>query len=186
MTDHQPRLIVVDVETSGLDPDAHDILEVAAIDLDTGAELHFVPTPTRRSWRTRASDPAMRVNRYYERAVYERTLDPAATRTAWEELATMLDGNIIGGANPWFDAAFVDRALGFHSVECRRSHRLRDLATYAAGVLRIDISEPSSAADIFDMLGISNEEAHSALGDARATAMAFRALSRKQPDLEVL
>ncbi|WP_010540397.1 exonuclease domain-containing protein [Dietzia alimentaria] len=176
MTDTTPHLIVVDVETSGLDPNMHDVLEVAAIDLTTGAEHYFVPTPTSLGWRTLASGPAMRVNRYFERAVYDNTLDERDTIKAWEELATMLDGNILAGVNPWFDAAFVDAALAHHRIECRRSHRLRDLATYAAGVLGTDPSEPASAADIFAILDVTNEEAHSALGDTRATARAFQLL----------
>lgn len=176
MTSTLPHLIVVDVETSGLDPDSHDVLEVAAVDLATGEELHFVPTPTSSIWRDQSSAPALRVNRYFERGVFEHQVDEETTRKRWESLATMLDGNILAGVNPAFDAKFVDKAMEFHTVECRRRYQLRDLATYAAGVLRTDPAEPTSSSEVFAALGVTNQEAHSALGDARATAEAFNKL----------
>lgn len=176
VSNHLPHLIVVDVETSGLDPATHDVIEVAAIDLTTGEELYFVPTPTRPGWRQDAHPAAMKVNRYFERGIFTDVVDIETTRARWEALGTMLDGHILAGVNPWFDARFIDRAMAHWTVECRRSYRLRDLATYAAGVLGRDPAEPISSAEIFDELGVTNEEAHSALGDARATAQAFQML----------
>lgn len=176
MSSTLPHLIVVDVETSGLDPTIHDVLEVAAIDLATGDELHFVPTPISSVWLEQSSAPAMRVNRYFERGVFEHQVDLETTRKRWETLGTMLDGNILAGANPAFDARFVDQAMSHHVVECRRRYQLRDLATYAAGVLRTDPAAPTSSSEVYAALGITNEEAHSALGDARATAEAFNKL----------
>lgn len=176
MSSTLPHLIVVDVETSGTDPLEHDVLEVAAVDLATGEELYFVPTPIMGNWLERAHPAAMKVNRYFERGVYAEQVDVQTTRQRWEALATMLDGNILAAVNPAFDARFIDYAMEKHEVECRRSYRLRDLATYAAGVLRTDPAEPTSSGEIFAALGITNQEAHSALGDARATAEAFNKL----------
>lgn len=176
VTSTLPHLIVVDVETSGLSVLSHDVLEVAAVDLTTGEELYFVPTPLRTDWLTAAHPGAMKVNRYFERGIYADQVDVETTRKRWETLGTMLDGNILAGVNPAFDARFVDAAMEHHKVECRRRYQLRDLATYAAGVLRTDPAEPTSSSDIFTALGITNEEAHSALDDARATAEAFTTL----------
>lgn len=177
-----PRLIVVDVETSGLDVAAHDVLEVAAIDLATGDELYFVPNPINVEWLPAADPDALRINRYFERRVYADQLDVTTTRDRWRALAKMLDGNILAGVNPDFDARFIEAAFSTHSALAptpftgRRNHRMRDLATYAAGVLGTDPAEPASSSDIFTSLGIVNDEPHSARGDARATAEAFRRL----------
>lgn len=176
MSDHLPHLIVVDVETSGTNPRRHDVLEVAAVDLTTNEELHFVPTPTMADWLGRAHPAALRVNRYFERGVYSDVVDLETSRKRWEALGTMLDGNILAGANPWFDAAFIDAAMKYHEVECRRSYRLRDLATYAAGILGNDPAAPTSLSALLAQLDVTNEGSHSALGDARATAEAFRRL----------
>lgn len=174
-----PHLIVVDVETSGLDPITHDVLEVAAINLFTGDELRFVPTPTRPDWPANAAPEALQVNRYYERGVYKDQVDTETTGKRWKTLADMLDGNILAGANPWFDAAFVDTALHHWGIEPTRRYQLRDLATYASGILRLDPSAPTSSATVFDKLGIINREPHSAYGDATATAAAFAALHQQ-------
>lgn len=174
-----PHLIVVDVETSGLDPLTHDVLEVAAIDLNTGDELHFVPTPTRNEWQTEASPEAMQVNRYYERGVYKDQVDTATTGERWAALAEMLDGNILAGANPWFDAAFVDAAMRHWGITPGRRYQLRDLATYASGILRLDPANPTSSATVLDKLGITNRAPHSARGDATAAAAAFSALRQQ-------
>jgi DNA polymerase-3 subunit epsilon len=176
VTSTLPHLIVVDVETSGLSPIKHDVLEVAAIDLTTGEELHFVPSPIFPEWLKAADPGAMKVNRYFERGVYADQVDLETTRKRWGTLGTMLDGNILAGVNPAFDARFVDAAMKYHEVECRRRYQLRDLATYAAGVLGHDPAEPTSSSEIFTALEVANEEAHSALGDARATAQAFNIL----------
>ena len=141
---HLPHLIVVDVETSGLDPLTHDVLEVAAIDLATGEELHFAPTPTRPDWLTAADPEALQVNRYYERGIYAHQVDVETTGRRWATVAKMLEGNILAGANPWFDAAFVDAALRHWGITPARRHQLRDLATYASGILRLDPAKPAS------------------------------------------
>lgn len=179
MTSSTPHLIVVDVETSGLDPTRHDVLEVAAIDLVTGEDLTFVPTPVSGSWLEEADPDALRINRYFERAVYRDRVDVDTTRDRWRLLAKMLDGNIIAGANPQFDASFVDAAMQHWEIKCRRRHQLRDLATYAAGVLGTDPAEPLSSASILESLGVVNNSPHSAWGDTAATADAFRTLRER-------
>lgn len=176
MTNHLPHLVVVDVETSGLDPAKHDVLEVAAIDLTTGDELHFVPLPTRADWLQEAHPGAMKVNRYFERGVYSQQVDLETTRARWETLGTMLDGNILAGANPQFDARFIDKAMASHMVARRRRYQLRDLVTYAAGVLGFDPALPMGSGELMQHLGIENRLPHSAAGDAEATAEAFRRL----------
>lgn len=176
MNDELPHLIVVDVETSGLDPHTHDVLEVAAIDLLTGDELYFVPFPTNTNWRNRASAEALGINRYFERGIWADECDTVTTRERWTTLDAMLAGNIIAGANPWFDATFIDAAMRHHQLTPQRKHQLRDLATYAHGVLGTAPAFPLRAGEIFATLGIANPDAHSALGDARATAEAFTKL----------
>jgi DNA polymerase-3 subunit epsilon len=180
MTNHLPHLVVVDVETSGLNPHRHSVLEVAAIDLTTNEELIFVPDPAvpplhgSPRWQAIAQDKALAVNRYYERKVWEQTATPAATEDAWNALAAMLDGNLIAGANPEFDAQFVDAAMHHWGIEPKRRHQTRDLVTYAAGALGFDPAIPLGSGDLIARLGITNTMPHSAEGDARAAAEAFQ------------
>lgn len=167
-------LVVVDIETSGLDPARHVVLEVCAINLRTGRELAFTPEP-QLDWIKRAAPEAFSINRYFERRVYRSQLDAKTTRARWRELAEMLDGAIVCGANPWFDTAFLDPIL-WPDTEPRRDYHLRDLTTLAVGILDLDPAVPWSQRSILEQLEITNHKPHSATGDARACAEAFRAL----------
>lgn len=162
-------LIVVDTETTGLHADAA-ILEVAAINVSTGEEMHVVPHVTREQL-AQAQPAAMQINRYYERGIWRQALNPEATEDAYWKLSDMLSGNTFGGCNPAFDAQLLGRVLpegpDWH-------HRLADLAAYAGPALLLAPNELVGLADICERLGVQNENEHTALGDARATTECFR------------
>lgn len=167
------HLIVVDTETTGLHENAA-ILEVAAINLDTGEELQFVPYLSREDLR-HAQPLALEINRYFERGVWRHQLSDTRTEMAYRELADMLKGNTLAGSNPTFDAQLLAKVMpaSWH-------HRLADLATYTAGKLNLDPCELPGLDAVCDRLGVLNENPHTALGDARATAACF-AILRETP-----
>lgn len=170
-------IIVVDTETTGLDIDEHTILEVAAINLSTGEELHFVPRI--HPVELNHADPmALAINRYYERRLFEKTLDGGDTNESWRKLYEMLQRNTLAGSNPSFDAAMLRKVFGakFSFDPAPWHHRFADLSAYAAGALRIPLTALPGLDAVLSRLGIVNEAPHSALGDARATAEAFRVL----------
>ncbi|BBC43348.1 putative exonuclease [Mycobacterium phage Y10] len=186
------QLIVVDCETTGLHDDAA-ILEIAAVNVETGDELAFVPYVSGEQL-AKAQPDALRINRYYERGVYREMLSPADTADAFDELATMLKGNTFGGSNPTFDSHLVASArvtppsyavLGAEHVVGRVwHHRLADLAAYAAGVLGLNPTELPGLDAVIDKVDfmvpigeVDNYERHTALGDARITASCFRRLT---------
>lgn len=163
------QLVVVDCETSSLaNPVA---LEVAAVNVDTGDELVFVPHVS--SQTLAMADPvALQINRYFERGVFNHMcVSPEATKVAFAELGKMLLGNTFAGSNPAFDAAVIHKY-----TEAVWHHRLADLSAYAAGRLGIDPGELPGLNAVCDLLGVVNTDPHSALGDARATAECFRRL----------
>lgn len=161
------NLIVVDLETTGLGPQCAPI-EVAAINVDTGEVLEFVPYVDLS--KVHVEPQAFAINRYFERGVYRDMLSPADTLDQWLALAKILHGNTFGGSNPNFDARLVALALGANPVW---HHRLADLAAYAAPALGRDPSELPGLADVLAALKVENRCPHSALGDAEATAKAF-------------
>lgn len=166
------QLVVVDLETTGLSKYAFP-LEVAAINVDTGEELQFVPYVT-DSVLGGADPKALQINRYYERGVWAEMLDADATKEKWDVLLNMLDGNTLGGSNPRFDAMIMARFIGepWH-------HRLADLSAYAAGCLDLSLNALPGLADVCKRLDITNHEEHSAYYDAQATAECFKALMRR-------
>ena len=186
MTDRQ--VIVVDVETTGLH-DAAAILEVAALNLNTGEEITFVPYVTREQLAN-AQPEAMRINRYYERGVFRNALNEESTRLMYETLHGQLEGNTFAGSNPTFDSRLISREKYFkkseyvpfgvksyaHAFGAPWHHRLLDLSAYAAGALGLPLEELPGLHKVCEILGVKNEEEHSALGDVRATAQCFRRL----------
>lgn len=165
----KPRdIIVVDLETTGLHRGA-DILEVAALNMTTGKEFHFVPyfDPSRID---RDNLKALQINRYFERGVWEAMCTPEGTSQNFRYLKGMLQDNTFAGSNPAFDAGLLaGKVWGWH-------HRLLDLSAYAAGVLGIPPNELPGLQAVRELLGVVNEDEHSALGDVRATADCFRKL----------
>lgn len=180
-------LIVVDVETTSLDYNAA-ILEVAAINVNTGEEMYFAPYVDRQAL-VDADPDALRINRYYERGVYQKALSPNDTGIKYMHLQSMLRGNTLGGSNPTFDAERISRVT-WNQAQCLKvgavwHHRLADLAAYAGGALGLQPHELMGLADVCYALSVTNTEPHSALGDARATAACFSLLAEKYAEVPV-
>lgn len=162
--------VYVDTETTGLDPDRHEVWEIAyAVDdgpIRSGVVLHSL----------RHADPmALDMNGYWG-----RTKDVAPESCM--EVETVLRGAFrpgmtLVGANPRFDAAFLRARWGeepFH-------YRLLDVEAYAMGALGYD--EPQGLKTVAKDLraeGFDVEHPdHSAAGDVatlRACHAALRTL----------
>lgn len=180
------HLIVCDVESTGLDPARHVPVEVAAINMTTGEELRFVPYVSRDQLGA-ADLRAMQINRYYERGLFAQECPFRETKD-WDSLWAMLRGNTLAGANPRFDAAMLvagyasaQRAGGGYIAPEESWHfRLADLSAYTAGALGLDPMDLPGLDRCCDLLGVTNEAPHTAMGDARATAACFQALADRQ------
>lgn len=187
------QLIVVDVETTGKDPARHVPIEVAAINLATGEELHFVPF-LHPDDLAAADYDALRINRYFERGVFKQALPPAETVNRYQQLWEWLHDSRFGGANPRFDAEMLRHGYGRASQSVARSsyqiaieawhYRLADLGSYAAGVLGLDLADVPSLDEVREALGLdAYEPVHSALADARNAAACFKFLAERREAL---
>lgn len=175
------QLIVVDIETDRLSKTSALALEVAAVHMGTGEELVFVPFGATEL--ARQADPgALAVNRFFERRLPAEELMPMASEQAFETLERWLDGNTLAGCNPSFDAAVLDREYakfdGGIDVDLWH-HRMADISACTAGALGLPPTELPGLLDCCRLLGVTNSDPHSALGDARATADCFRELERR-------
>lgn len=168
-------LIVVDLETTGLNHTIHRILEVAAINTTTDEIIHFSPYVSPNDLGL-ADPSAMQVNRYYERGAWKNILTGEASNDQYTRLAEMLRGNTLAGCNPRFDADFLNQSKTCFDPEPWH-HRLADLSAYAAGALGISPNGLLGLGDICDRLDVDPGVAHSALDDAKATAACFRKLT---------
>lgn len=179
------ELIVVDLETTGLGDNAA-VLEVAAVNVQSGREPAFVPFVDRAAMAA-ANSTALKINRYYERGVFESMLSERDTEIQWGYMCDLLRGNTFGGSNPSFDAHFVSQQQGRINVTSTGTrhigkiwhHRLADLSAYAGAAFQLAPNQLIGLADVCERLGVDNEGEHTALGDARATAECFRKLWRQ-------
>ncbi len=172
-----PRLVFVDIETTGLDPWRHQIVELAwAVD-DYPVNVVY-PRHT-----LRGADPkALEVNRYHE-----RHLDDADLWSTPDEVSRFLvdaRGATLVAANPHFDASF----LAVHFGHAPWRYRLFDVQVFAAGVLDWEI--PRSLRDIRTALiergHQLREPDHSAVCDVITLRQAYLALRAERAKLREL
>jgi DNA polymerase-3 subunit epsilon len=172
------KLIIVDTETNGLDPDRHIGVEVGWWDLSTGRRGGFIPIHNVRDTLATADIRALQLNRYIDRIATA----PQDTRgEGAKELAWLLDGNTIVGANPGFDEwvlrkmyAALEPLEFFAPPEWH--HRKWDIETYAAAVLGLDYLP--GLAEICKILDVEMPD-HTAFGDVTATGLCFMALAER-------
>lgn len=166
-------LCFVDIETTGLDPARHEVIEVAAIRVD-GRTLECLRSAGVRVLPARIGDAdpeALKINGYHEpwRGTF---LDDAL-----ERMAPLLDGAIWAGHNAArFDAQFLERAYSSAKIPMRRSKYILDTSALLWPLLfRGEIDSLSLDAGC-KHFGIKNDRPHSALFDALASLELARAI----------
>lgn len=189
------NLIIVDCETTGLDPKRHMAVEVAWWNLDTDERGAFVPPHNWRDAVTDAELKALQINRYVDRlAAAAQDWDHKQAWRLWEQFGgpdpEVLDpgrvAHTLAGSNPAFDAAFLPEV--FKPLSKRVDdldltpwhYRLWDLSAYAAGVLALD--ELPGLAKVCDLLNVAAPD-HTAEDDVTATGDCFKALRALAADL---
>jgi DNA polymerase-3 subunit epsilon len=149
-------IIYIDVETTGLDPERHEVIEIGWVDGDRSGR-YIVP-----HLGITADPEALRINKYNERGLWDRSLWDEPDRIA--DLANRLEGRTLAGCNPRFDAAFLSRLFGREPWH----YRLLDVQSYASAVLGELV--PLSASDLYaEYSGRGHaltEPDHTALSDA--------------------
>lgn len=175
-------LAFVDTETTGLDRELHEPWEIAIITrTDDGDDVEYCWKM--RPAMTSASPEGLRIGRYYARIGTLSLAEPGVGAYAVEhpryagevteqtlvaaDVARLLDGRIIVGAVPDFDAEMLRRWLA-RNGQCGTWHyHLCDVETLAAGAL--GMAPPWNFDEILGQYGLTYREAdrHTALGDAR-------------------
>lgn len=180
------RLAFVDTETTGLDPDCHEVWEVGLILRDEeGVEFeHCWQLPVDLG---RADAVALTVGRFYER----RQDRPTHPRDFAAQFAEWTHGAHLVGAVPSFDAAFLSRLLRTYGACPGWHYHLIDVEALAAAHLITAFAAcqelgnpvadgpsqeeallaypPWKSNDLSRAVGVDPEDfdRHTALGDAR-------------------
>jgi DNA polymerase-3 subunit epsilon len=164
------RVIVADTETTGLDKDTDQPLEVGWCELWGTASGLFVPPHTIED----ADRESLELNGYWERIVH-RPRDDAYSATA--ELHEALTGATLAGSSPDFDAAMLRRL--FREADLYPEpfhHRYLPLESYAAGVLGLDPLNLPGLSDVCRLLGVVRSDRHTAWVDVMDAAQCFKRL----------
>ena len=171
------RIAFVDVETTGLDPERDEIIEVCVETWDDGATAgpsyaeRFMP-------RGECGEGAARVNGF----TFEKWAgSPFFTAEHAHKIAAVLEyvaqaGGCIGGAAVAFDRAFLTKAFERVRVPFPKiSHRLIDVQSMAVPLLVTEQIRGVSLGDLQDYFGLGAVE-HTAVGDVHNTIKVFEGL----------
>lgn len=168
------RLVCVDTETTGLRE--QDIpIEVAWHDMGTGEHGCFIPRHDVDKVRANAHPDALALNGYEERIAGAVQDDGTELR----RLHLALRGQVLAGSNVRFDAAKLARLFERWGMAPEPwTHRLGELAPYAAGVLGLPLGDLPGLAACCELLGVEPGD-HTAEADVAATVRCFEALAGK-------
>jgi DNA polymerase III epsilon subunit-like protein len=175
MKTQTPGVCFVDTETTGLDPDRHEIWEVGLITPD-GEEHHwFLPVDLGR-----ADAVALRIGRYHERhpmaydsvtpdiGCYQRDVMQFAADFAYLTLGCHLAGAVVS-----FDEERLRKLLRANGACPEWHYHLIDVEAlaigYIAGKQLDELALPWCSGELSSQLGVNRNtfEKHTALGDAR-------------------
>lgn len=171
----QTGMAFIDVETTGLDPLEHELLEVAVI----------------------LTQPDLTIEAQFDSKVYPRHLDTALPEALelvgysgeeWQDaplvhevletLQSLLEGRMLAGHNVAFDEAFLRAAWDEYGRRPQMDYHRLDTASLAWPLWSLGLIEGVSLHQVCQYLGIEQPRAHRALDDARASLEAARQLRR--------
>jgi DNA polymerase-3 subunit epsilon/CBS domain-containing protein len=166
--------VVIDTETTGIDPADARIVEVAAVRIQGGQILdgtysHFV----------RPGIPIPKASTAIHHIDDSKVAGAPTFAEIWPELRKLIGSSIVIGHTIGFDLAVLKR-------ECQRTGHTFEQPRVLDTRLLAEIAEPALAdytiESLAAWLGIEMTSRHSAAGDALATARIFSALVPKLRD----
>lgn len=172
------KLAFIDLETTGLNPFKHEIIEIGCLiakQNDNGEwvaidEFEFKVKPEHIDT---AEPEALRINHYNESDwMFAHSLEEAL-----KTVSKKCDGCVMVGQNVSFDYSFLVFAFGQKNIPDPFYYAKLDTISLAYMRFRKDATMTSfSNRELCDRLGVKNEKAHSALADIRATFEVFKKL----------
>lgn len=181
-------LVFLDVETGGLDPRRHPVIQVAAVAVDSDfREVDAIEVKVR--FDESRADPAALALSHYDSSVWAAAaVGPGDAVNAvrrfllrYAAIQEVSAGRVrrlarVAGHQVAFDLAFLDELFGRVGVG-RPWHR-HALCTVALALWLMPGLKSYSLKALTERLGVVNERPHEALSDVRATVAVAAALAR--------
>lgn len=175
------KLAFVDLETTGLDPSKHEIIELGCLVVrpiddsprpkwEVVDELELKVKPTRLD---QAEPEALRVNGYND----GDWLFAVSLEQAMKTLSEKIQDTTVVAQNVTFDWSFLEHAFTETKIMPKVFYHKMDLPSMVYGKLhaRPELQKLSLWA-LSEYFGVKNASAHTALADARTTFEIFKKL----------
>ena len=177
-----PDLVFVDTETTGLDPFATEVIEIAVVRVRqewAGGQKPVFTVVDEWSSKIKpthietANPASLRINGYTP----DMWVDALQAEEVFKTFAEKTAGAIMVAHNVAFDAEFIGRNFHKYKIENKMHyHRLDTVSMAYAQLQNIPEMPRYSLGELCKYFGITNERQHSALSDARACFEIFKKL----------
>ena len=183
MQDLYPKLknyVVVDVETTGLNPIVNEILSIALVPVlkPEAARVWYICQDLGTVWDREAAEMFQKWKPLYEKEVKSKQSVIEEIK-AWIKETGFEEKIVLVGHNVGFDISFMKRlpsieGIGHRSID---THTLLQLAWFC-NLIELEDCKSDKAFKKFE-IEVAEEDRHTALGDARATRQLFMLLLDK-------
>jgi len=163
----------VDTETTGLDPDENEIIELAIIRLQPDGTEEIFHTKIQMERPEHAHPRALEVNGYTK----EAWAGAPSQQEVWQEVYDrgLFSECIVAGQNVKFDVGMIDASFKRAGIDIRIDYHTYDTCTLALAHLKPFVKSISLVPTCI-ALGIPVRDAHSALADIRMAMEVDRVL----------
>lgn len=172
-------LVFIDLETTGLDSMQHEIIEIACLVVDPQTlEIQKEYYTKVQPEHLETADPkSLEYNKFSPEAWKEAK----PLRQMLEELNNLVPGGEFIGYNVSFDRPFIENAIRKHRMMLNFNHHWIDVMSlvYLESFFNKKL-ERLRLTHVCEVLGIPLKEAHTAMGDTRATLAVYCYLKKKK------
>lgn len=173
-------MIVIDVETTGLDPNRHSIISLGAVDFNNKENLFYEECRLKEDSEINLN--ALKVNGFTEEQINNQKLSCKELLEKFIEWSKKINDMTIGGHNVQFDISFLQNHFKHYNLKWIYGHKYLDLhSIFYFQLLKnkksINLKDNKSDLNldfIIKHLGLKKRTGlHNALEDAQLTAEAF-------------
>jgi DNA polymerase III alpha subunit (gram-positive type) len=167
------HLIFIDLETSGLNRDNHEILEVGCIVVN-GENFEIIEeysAKVKPSHIETATSEALKINGYTK----EKWRDAKNPKEVLKKISEMSEGGMVAGWNVSFDWAFIEQGFKKYGIRSAFNYHKVDVQSIAYAYLYRKKKAKSLRLDATaELFGMEKGKIHGAQEDIRITYELFK------------